>query len=182
MGFSVVVAVTLLSIAVIVVFTGVFLQVNNYVNKVGDAMQSQIDLRGDKSRTEIEIINVSQDSSTYIYVENTGAEVLDPSRINLFINGNLVPEGNYWMGGAGYFTETMATQTTYVYNISNASQIIGFFEEDVTTKSFVYTNNSAAFYWEPSDMIELISDYAILSTGDNVKVSVDYGVFDKHIF
>jgi predicted metallopeptidase len=42
-----------------------------------------------------------------------------------------------------------------------------------------YTNTSSTYYFEPSDVIEIISDYATLSTGDKVKVSVENGVFDS---
>ncbi len=46
----------------------------------------------------------------------------------------------------------------------------------------VYTNSSPSYYFEPSDTLEIISDYMTLNTGDKVKVSVEYGSYDIETF
>ena len=189
-------AYALLSITILAIFTGTFLQVNNYINDVGGALQNQIVLEGIKARTNIEIANVSQDSYTHIYVENTGSEILDPDKISLFVNGALVSEDNYWPGGKGYITKTtivspgifLRNETRIVRNTSNQASIIpesyvnqSIYDADTvsTIITMTYTNTSSTYYFEPSDVIELVSDYATLSTGDKVKVSVENGIFDS---
>ncbi len=130
MGFSVVIATAILGIVIVSVFIGVFYTVNNYVDTVGEAMTTQMEYEGAKARTNVEIVNLSQQGSlSYIHVENTGSEILDPSKISLFINGVLVSEANYWEGGVGYLIETtqagtfLRNESRYVINESTGDMV-----------------------------------------------------------
>ncbi|GBE56931.1 hypothetical protein BMS3Bbin16_01144 [archaeon BMS3Bbin16] len=179
MGVSLVAAVAILSIVGLVAFNSLFIQMNNYAEKVIVPMEKKSRILEEQMKIDLEIVNVTIGGGASIYAENTGSATINPQDVFLSVNGAFVPEASYSFAGLGYFTKSTGSQTVDVYNSSNSSQVIGFFNQNVTTSQFVETNSSDQFYWNPSEVILIKTSYGSPGSGDRVRVI--YGeTFDEY--
>lgn len=201
MGFSMAAAFVILFASSVAAGTGLFLAVNDYVTITKAASLEQTDAALSRIQTSIKIVNVSGNK---IYVENRGSIALDPERISLAVDDRLISNNDFSVTGSGYFRETLVNRTKLVrgayctteacnpvfLTTKNKTEVVAppwrgarfenissWFNITVIEKSFVPTNTTPKFYWQPKDVLEITAAVPIVN---KTKVIVENGVWSEH--
>lgn len=90
MGVSTVAAHFLLFIVTVTLVMMIVDTITNYVTEMDAALNQKVESMNKKIRTDITIITIDYDSvNTYlvIYVENTGSEIIDQNKTDLYVDG-----------------------------------------------------------------------------------------------
>ena len=90
MGVSTVAAHFLLFIVTVTLVMMIVDTITNYVTEMDTALNQKVESMNKKIRTDISIITIDYDSvNTYlvVYVENTGSEIIDQNKTDLYVDG-----------------------------------------------------------------------------------------------
>ncbi len=90
MGTSLVVTHVILFIAVLGIATGLLVAIKNYADETEAVFNEKADKHNQMIATSINIDVVRYSNvtnTTFVYVRNTGSTVMDPARVDLYIDG-----------------------------------------------------------------------------------------------
>ncbi len=92
MGFGNIAATIILFIAVLLIGTAVIISIKTNVDQTQTSMRTQAEFLNNQIKTNVQIISVNYTAGRVrAYVQNNGKTVLDPAKVDLFLDNNFVP-------------------------------------------------------------------------------------------
>lgn len=202
MGFSTGIAFIILFIGAVILGIELVTSYGDYILITNKASLEKTQRSLSELNTEVKIVEVIKGNPTKIYVENSGTTTLDPDYVFLVLDNKWVPQENYSITGLGYISEAPSNKTklvkgafydgstlylttrdtTWIKDSSGLAPdelygIVGWYNITLIEKSFISTNTSDEFYWQPGDVIEITVDYPVST---KVKVITETGVGDTY--